>query len=340
MGATKVFFSGLGPGAFRKLLEKSGILTGLAGKVAVKLHMGETYSKYVISPDHVAVALAALKEAGAEPFLTDTTALYRGTRSSEKDYLKTAAKNGYAGLGAPIVIADGDGDLQFEVPGRKYLKAVHIAKRMAEADSMLVLTHCKGHICAGFGGAIKNLAMGCTSKAGKAAMHKFPFPQFSREKCTGCGECAKSCPVRAIAAPDGSGGKAALRESACITCGACLRICRFGAVSFPDGDPAVGLQKRLADAALAVAKSLDGRIGYVNFLNNITKYCDCGRPSEIVAPDVGILASLDPVAIDAASHSLVGAALEKATGIDGSVQIKAAEELGLGSSKSYDLVRL
>ncbi len=324
----KVFFSGLGAGNFGKLLEASGILEKLHGRVALKLHMGEAHSRHVVSPTYVEAAISALKAAGADPFITDTTALYHGTRSTQSDYLGTAAKNGYAGLGAPIVIADGDGGIETSVNG------AFLAKRILDADSMLVLSHCKGHVSAGFGGAIKNLAMGCASKAGKRAMHDFPPPNFSREKCTGCGLCAGACPMMAISIGD---KKASLNPRKCISCGACLRACGSGAISFPDGDPANELQRRLARYAFAVAKSLDGKVAYVNFLNNVTKYCDCMAPSEMVAPDVGILASTNPVAIDAASYSFVGAALKKATGIDGSVQIKAAEELGLGS-RDYELV--
>lgn len=328
MSKSRVFFAGLD--SFGKLLEKSGILKSLSGKTALKLHMGEAHSRHVVSPEYVATATSALKAAGAEPFITDTTALYHGTRSTESDYLKTAAKNGYAGLGAPVVIADGNGDLEVPVAGS------FLAKRVLDADSMLVLSHCKGHVSAGFGGAIKNLAMGCASKAGKRAMHDFPKPEFSPERCTGCGLCAGACPMMAIAIEN---KKALLNPRKCISCGACLRACGPGAIAFPDGNPANELQRRLARYALAVAKSLDGKVAYVNFLNNVTKYCDCMAPSEIVAPDMGILASLDPVAIDAASYGMLSPALKRATGIDGSVQIKAAEELGLGKS-SYELIRL
>ncbi len=331
MPDSKVFFAGLGSENFRKLVRQSGILGNLSGKVAVKLHMGEAYSKYTVAPEYVSVAISALKEGGTAPFLTDTTALYHGTRSTENDYLETAAKNGYAKLGAPLVIADGAGDLEKPVDGPFFL-----AKKILEADSMLVLTHCKGHVSVGFGGAIKNLAMGCASKAGKRAMHDFPLPAFSPQKCTGCGLCAGACPMMAIAIEN---KKALLNPRKCISCGACLRACGYGAISFPDGDPAEELQRRLASYARAVVKSLDGKIAYVNFLNNVSKYCDCMEPSEIVAPDVGILASMDPVAIDAASYSLLSPALERATGMDGSVQIKAAEKLGLGT-KNYELVKL
>lgn len=326
----RVFFAGLGSESFRKLIRQSGILGNLSGNVAVKLHMGEAYSRYTVAPEYVAVAISALKAAGFAPFLTDTTALYHGTRSTEKDYLETAAKNGYANLGVPIVIADGDGDIEASVNG------AFLAKRILEADSMLVLTHCKGHVSAGFGGAIKNLAMGCASKAGKRSMHDFPKPEFSSERCTGCGLCVMACPMRAVSIED---ARASPDFEKCISCGACLRACMSNAIWFPMGDPSPELQKRLAQYARAVVKSLDGRIAYVNFLNNVSKYCDCMGPSEIVAPDVGILTSTDPVAIDAASYSLLSPALKDATGMDGSVQITAAEELGLGT-KNYELVKL
>lgn len=318
------------------------------GRIAVKLHMGEDYSKYIVKPAFVARAVELLKSMGFAPFVTDTTALYRGGRDTKEKYLKTAARNGFtsdAMHGAKIVIADGDGDEEVVRPittikqgnvAVSSLKHVRIAKEIANCSGMLVLTHVKGHRLVGFGGAIKNVGMGCVSKSGKREIHNInSFPTFNTEKCSGCGLCTRVCQSKDALRLDETTGKVVFNRTACVSCGFCYRICKSDAISFEDADPALQLQRCLADATRAVHGELAGRIAGINFVRDVTCYCDCVRPTRIISPNVGMLAAHDLVALDQASYDEVKKAAGhdaflEATRISGEVQMSVAQVIGVG----------
>jgi uncharacterized Fe-S center protein len=283
--------------------------------VAIKLHFGERGCDTHVSPVHVRQVVDLVRAEGGRPFLTDTATLYSGSRSNAVDHLATAIAHGfdYAVVGAPVIIADGlRGDHAAEVKvGRRHFGRVKIAGDIARADSMVVVSHFKGHMLAGFGGAIKNLAMGCAPVAGKREMHRADLLVVP-EKCRGCGTCVEVCPAGALALVE---ERAKLDPLLCIGC-----------------------------------EGKRGRAGFFNFLLNITPDCDCVPWSDApLVPDIGILASRDPVAIDAASLDLVnrGKALsgtllhahhrpgeDKFTGTwehtRGDLQLSYAEECGLG----------
>jgi uncharacterized Fe-S center protein len=339
------------------LLKESTLiqLTPKGGSVAVKLHMGELGNITYIRPAFVRRVVDSVKEAGGKPFVTDTTALYPGERDTADKYLNTAAYNGFVedSVGAPVVIADGDGDegtsvsIESAVKGCN-LKEVQIASRIYDAQFLLVLSHVKGHMLTGIGGAMKNLAMGCVTKKTKMAQHAVNRPAFDESKCDRCGLCVESCPAGAISLENGE-IKQDLKK--CVHCSTCLFECPDGAWFWRKGVKEQ-LQIYVAHAASGVLRRFEGKVGFINFIQDVTPQCDCAAPSgRPIVQDVGILASLDPVAIDKASLDLVDRApvvvspappeppdiLGQMHETDSLVQLRVAQKLGLGSL-DYQLV--
>ncbi len=297
-----------------------------------------------------------------KPFLTDSNGVYSGTRHNTVDHLETAILHGfaYAVVGAPVVIADGlfgENVRDVEI-GLKHFSTAKIAGAIAKSDSMIALTHFKGHMMGGFGGAIKNLAMGCATAAGKREQHAIRF-KIDREKCEGCGNCVEACPQQALSLEE---KKSIMAEEKCIGCGECATVCPAKAIAPVFGGEVLEFTERLAEYAWAAVKDKQGRAGYINFVLNVTPDCDCvpwtGVP---IVPDIGILAAKDPVAIDQASLDLVNKA--PATGntlldeggrqhigtVDkfqaiwknsrGEHQLSYGEAIGLGSRK-YHLIEI
>jgi uncharacterized Fe-S center protein len=365
----KVYFAGLrcrDPedntiSKIKRLFEAAGfssICTGHA-LTAVKLHFGESGSDAYINPVFVRQVVDKIKEHGGKPFITDSNTLYRGSRSNAVDHITTAIEHGfaYAVVGAPLIIADGlTGRHYTEVEiHKKHFRRVRISGDIHAAKGMIVLSHIKGHEVAGFGGAIKNLAMGCAPPAGKQEQHSArPMPVEGR--CTGCGTCVPVCPGSAISVED---GKSRIDHGSCIGCFACMAVCPEYAIEVDWATEIPLFVERMVEYAYGAAMHATGRTGYMNFLTRITPDCDCLPWSDApVVPDIGFLASRDPVAIDAASIDLVNGQAgfrdsllqahfkpgeDKFRGIrpqtDGYLQIRYAEEIGLGSA-AYELVRL
>ena len=345
----------------KKLFECAGFssLIKKRDRTAIKLHFGEMGNDSYISPVFVRQVVEKVKECGALPFLTDTNTLYLGSRSNAVDHITTAILHGfdYAVVGAPVIIADGlcgKNMARVTIKG-KHFKRVTIAGDIAAADSMVVMTHFKGHIVSGFGGAIKNLAMGCAPPEGKRDQHQ-AHPYTLGERCIGCGKCALVCPKSAIRVIK---KKSAINRSLCIGCFECMTVCPEHAIDIDWVTEIPGFVERLVEYASGVVRGKKGRIGYISFLTRITPDCDCVPWSDAaIVPDIGILASVDPVAIDAASFDLVNSQTgfsdsllhthykkgqDKFSGTweetDGYRQIRYAEELGIGSS-TYKLIRI
>jgi len=336
-----------------------GEVVGKNDLTAIKLHFGERGNDGFISPVLVRQVVDKVKARGAKPFLTDTNTLYSGSRHNSVDHLVTALEHGfgYTVTGAPLIISDGlRSDNVEEVRiGKKHFDSVKLARDIVSADSMVVMSHVKAHELAGFVGAIKNLAMGGATATGKKEQHACRM-QVKRDSCIGCGSCVEVCPEGAISVDD---GKASIAEGKCIGCGECMTVCQEKAVDIDWTTGIVPFMERMTEYAYGVAKVHEGKIGYMNFLTNITPDCDCCPWSDApIVQDIGFLASTDPVAIDQASFDLIskqmglqGTMLEnglergsdKFRGLrdqtEPTVQMSYGEGIGLGS-RDYELIIL
>lgn len=346
----------------QKLFDSAGFsdLIKPGDLTAVKLHFGELGNDGFISPVFVRQVVDKIREAKGKPFLTDTNTLYTGSRSNGADHLNTAVLHGFdhAVAGASVIIADGlRGTDEVSVPiNLKHFANARIAGAVATADAMVVLSHFKGHEMAGFGGTVKNLAMGCATPKGKQDQHA-TRPMVNPEKCVGCGVCIGICPTKAIAM---EGHKARVNSAVCIGCGECMSHCEVKAFMLDWATELKEFAEKLTEYAFGAIAGKTGKVGYFNFLMNITPDCDCTPWSDAaMVPDIGILASLDPVALDQASldlvnkaqvnpHSRLGdcscdghtdhfKAVHKNT--HGALQLSYGEEIGLGS-REYELIEL
>jgi len=327
---------------FERALADTAGRIGREDRVAVKVHFGEEGNSRFVSPANLRPLLACLARHHADHFLTDANALYRGSRHNATDHLALARRHGFGALGVPILIADGQrGEEEAVVPiAGRIFRSVRIARLIAEARALVVVSHFKGHILFGFGGAIKNLGMGCGSRAGKLEMHSTLKPSVG-EGCTLCGRCVEVCPADAILLGE---DRAAIDPEKCEGCASCIAACEFDAVEIPwMALASSAVMERTAEYALG---ALNGKpCVCVTFINNIAKDCDCMADSELIGRDVGVVASVDPVACEQAAFDLVRAGhggvdiFKKATRIDGTHILAYAESIGLGR-RDYALVRL
>ena len=352
---TKVFFTPLPEAstaeqmaaAAERLWERMGLdgLIDADGLVALKQHFGEQGSEHYI-PAPVARAIGAkVAAAGGKPFSTDSNTLYNGMRANAVDHLNLACEHGFSHetLGFPVIIADGlKGESQVTLDGAgQTLSHVFLATAGYLADTVVVLTHVTGHLAAGMGASIKNVAMGFAGRAGKLQQHHDAEPIFSADACVACGLCAKHCPADAITI----GKTAILDAERCIGCGECYAFCPHGAVSFDWDTTSVDLQKKMADYCLAFHRAKEGRIVYINFITRVTPNCDCVGKSETPLPDIGVVAGFDPVAVDTAAVDL----LDQQHGHDvfgrlwphcsHRTQLEYGQTIGLGSM-DYELLTL
>jgi hypothetical protein len=327
--------------------------------VAIKLHFGELGNCAFLSPVFLRTVVDRVKSVGAQPFLTDTNTLYKGSRTNAVSHIDTAMHNGfsYACVGCPIVIADGlrgANSAKVTVPG-EVLKEVAIAKEIAEADSLIVVTHFKFHELSGFGGALKNIGMGGAAREGKLVQHSTVAPAVNSATCKGCGLCVQYCPAPAISLRQ---KKAHIAGEACIGCGECIAVCPEGAIEIQWNDDGTLFQKKMVEHAFGVLAGKKKTI-FLSFIMHVSPACDCYPCNDApVVRDIGILASFDPVSLDAAcadlvnnEESLPGTAIKHVLKkgadkfravyptIDWNIQLDHAERLGMGERK-YMLVKV
>ncbi|MHC1635116.1 MAG: DUF362 domain-containing protein [Candidatus Methanospirareceae archaeon] len=319
--------------------------TNLKGDiVAIKMHMGEYDNHTHVKPLYVKKIVELVKEAGGEPFVTDTTTIYGPHRDTGLGYHKVASAHGFSPdfLGCPVIIADGlrgeDGvviakgeDMDTEIEG------IEVARSIYESDALIAISHATGHGGAGFGGAIKNVGMGCVTKKGKELQHAVSKPLFDKEKCVECKRCVERCLYGAIREDF------EIEEEKCTGCGLCIAVCKEGA-RYISREQKERLQRRIAEAAcLVLSKFKKEKTFFLNFLTDITAFCDCAKSSDFICPNIGVLASADIVAIDKCSVDMikgeVGDVFIKNYDVDPVVQIERAHELKMGN-KEYEIEKI
>ena len=326
--------------------------------VAIKSHFGEPGSTTFLRPQYCAKVVELVAKAGGKPFLTDSNTLYKGGRQNAVDHLTSAARHGFLPpvVNAPLVIADGlTGRDQTEIKvDLKHCKTVKVGSAAHYADAIVCVSHVKGHMLTGFGGALKNLGMGFGSRVGKLEMHQDVKPEVDEEKCKACGECERSCPAGAITIRR----KARIDLEKCIGCGECYASCYNEAIKAGEWSDPAASQEKIVEYCYGIINEKPKKLAYFNFIVDFTPLCDCPPFGDApIIPNVGILASMDIVAIDQASADLVNAQeglagtklkhafgpgedkIRDIHGIDWTIQLKYAESLGLGSRK-YELVKV
>ena len=297
---SKVFYTDFrckpdeGPVAkLKRLVKAAGIgQIDMEGKfVAIKMHFGELGNMTFLRPNYAKAVADIVKEYGGKPFLTDCNTLY------------CAWENGFTPLsaGCPVIIGDGlkgTDDIEVPVNGGEYVKSAKIGRAIMDADVFISLTHFKGHEMAGFGGTIKNIGMGCGSRAGKKEQHCNGKPIIDPDKCRGCRRCMRECANDGLKF-DESAKKMSVIQENCVGCGRCIGACNFDAIDFAQDAAVKELNCRMAEYTKAV---VDGRPGFhISLICDVSPTCDChsGNDTPII-PDVGMFASFDPLALDQA----------------------------------------
>lgn len=288
----------------KKLLQKAGIgEIDFDGKLAaIKINFGEPGNLAYLRPNYAKAVADLIKELGGVPFLTDCNTLYVGRRKNALEHLEAAYENGFSpfSTGCHVLIADGlkgTDDVSVPVEGGTMVKEAKIGRAIMDADVFLSLNHFKGHELTGFGGAIKNIGMGCGSRAGKMEQHKSGKPTVDQALCRGCGLCAKLCAQAAISYD--SARKASIDHDRCVGCGRCIGVCNFDAIANHNDSANDDLCVKMAEYTKAV---LAGRPHFhINLVIDVSPYCDCHAENDLpILPDVGMFASFDPVALDQA----------------------------------------
>jgi hypothetical protein len=335
--------------------------------VAVKLSFGERGNFTYLRPQYVRPVVDEIKRLGGRPFLTDSNTLYAGGRQNSRDHMITALENGfgYEVTGAPIVIADGLLGLDYRavpLPQGIHLKEAKVSTAALDADAIVSLAHFKGHMICGFGGALKNVGMGFGARPGKQMMHSDVHPEVGSSSCDGCARCAKWCPEGCVEMVDaegkGAGGAkqprvASIAPEECVGCGECVAVCFTGAIEISwKSDPAI-VQQKMVEHAAAALSGKEKKFAAINYVLDVTPDCDClGWSDNPIVPNIGIAASYDPVALDAACLDMVssargiGASVLPAdaldapdkfghihAGIDSTAQLIHGEKIGLGSAR-------
>lgn len=310
MSSSKVYFTDLRAKNGDNLLQKLQRLIKTAGignidfenkYVAIKIHFGEPGNLAFLRPNYAKAVADVVKELGGKPFLTDCNTLYVGGRKNALDHLDSANLNGFNPVttGCQILIADGlkgTDEALVPVEGGTYVKEAKIGRAVMDADIVISLNHFKGHEAAGFGGALKNLGMGCGSRAGKMEMHSAGKPHVDQDLCIGCKMCAKIC---AHDAPQFENKKAYIDHEKCVGCGRCIGVCPKDAVLAASDESNDILNCKIAEYTKAV---IQGRPSFhINLVIDVSPYCDChGENDAAIVPNVGMFASFDPVALDMA----------------------------------------
>ena len=362
----KVYFTDFSATYSENLLQKLARLIDTAGLgtipmqnkyAAIKIHFGEPGNLAFLRPNYAKVVADYVKTHGGKPFLTDCNTLYVGGRKNALDHLDAAYTNGFSpfSTGCHILIADGlKGTDEVLVPvDGEYVTEAKIGRAVMDADVFISLTHFKGHECAGFGGALKNIGMGCGSRAGKMEMHSAGKPSVHRDDCIHCGACARGCAHGAISFPE---KKAQIDHARCVGCGRCIGVCPVDAVYAAEDESNDIMNRKIAEYTKAVVQ---GRpCFHISLVTDVSPNCDCHAENDApIVPNVGMFASFDPVALDMAcaeavnqQPALAGSWLTRCKKLpdhfdtahpdtNWRVAVEHAEKLGIGT-RDYELITI
>jgi uncharacterized Fe-S center protein len=368
MEKSKVYFTNMHTTSRENLQQKLSRLIKTAGigeidfhkkYAAIKIHFGEPGNLAYLRPNYAKTVVDMVKELGGQPFLTDCNTLYVGGRKNALDHLESAYVNGFSpfSTGCHILIGDGlkgTDETLVAVEDGEYVKEAKIGHAIMDADVFISMNHFKGHESTGFGGALKNIGMGCGSRGGKMEMHSSGKPHVVEKKCVGCGMCIKICAHDAITITN---KKASIDHSKCVGCGRCIGVCSMDAIRAASDESNDILNKKIAEYSAAV---LRGRPHFhISLVIDVSPYCDCHSENDVpIVPDVGMFASFDPVALDVACADAVnrqptnaGSILEKnghehhdhftdvSPETNWKVAIDHAVKLNLGN-KEYELITI
>lgn len=293
------------PTKLKRLIKDAGIdQIDMDNKfVAIKMHFGELGNLGFLRPNYAKAVADMVKSLGGKPFLTDCNTLYPGSRKNALEHLECAWENGFTPLsaGCPIIIGDGlkgTDDISVPVVGGEYIKEAKIGHAIMDADIFISLNHFKGHEMTGFGGAIKNIGMGCGSRAGKKDQHINGKPHIIEEDCRGCKRCLRECANDGLLFDDATKKMSIVTEN-CVGCGRCLGACNFNAIEFSNWTAPEELNCRMAEYTKAV---VDGRpCFHISLVIDVSPNCDCHSENDApILPNLGMFASFDPLALDQA----------------------------------------
>ena len=362
---TKAFGESL-PAKLKRLARRAGIADiDMDGKfVAIKMHFGELGNISYLRPNYAKAIADLVKELGGKPFLTDCNTMYLGFRKNALEHLECAWENGFTPLsaGCPVIIGDGlkgTDDIAVPVEGGEYTKEALIGRAIMDADVFISLTHFKGHEMTGFGGAIKNIGMGCGSRAGKKDQHSAGKAVIYEDKCRGCRRCQRECANGGLVF-DEQTRKMHVDEANCVGCGRCLGACNFDAIDFAQNQAISILNAKMAEYTKAVVSGRE--CFHISLILDVSPYCDCHPENDApIIPDIGMFVSRDPVALDQACADACLAATPVRNSVLGDnmhaadfhdhhdhfrnttpeseweTQLTHGEKIGLGS-RSYELI--
>lgn len=355
------------PEKLQRLAKTAGIENiDMKGKfVAIKMHFGELGNISYLRPNYARAIVDLVKQMGGKPFLTDCNTMYPGYRKNALEHLECAWQNGFTPLtvGCPVIIGDGlkgTDDVAVDVDG-EYCKKALIGRAVMDADVFISLTHFKGHESTGFGGTLKNIGMGCGSRAGKTDMHSNGKPSINEDKCHGCRLCQKECANSGLVYNEEK-HKMTIDYNHCVGCGRCLGACNFDAINFKEDNAVEVLDAKIAEYTKAVVSGRDSF--HLSLIIDVSPYCDChGENDAPILPNIGMFASLDPVALDQAcadaclkatpiENSILGDNMKKENFEDHhdhfknttpesewKVQLSHGEKIGLGT-RDYELIKI
>lgn len=304
----------------------------LEKQIPIKVHFGEKGNDTFLPATTYDGLIETLKDREVETAFIETNVLYRGARTTKENHIAIAKEHGFTQI--PIIIADGEiGEKVYEVAiDKKYFDTVKLGKAFEDYNQILVCAHFKGHGMAGFGGALKQLAMGFASRSGKLAQHSNQIPVVDAKKCVSCGVCVDKCDVDAIEID----GFAVISEEKCVGCAGCIAVCPTKAIS--NRWQTTNFREKITEYAYGA--ELDKKNIYINFVSTITEDCDCiGKHMHTIADDIGVFISTDPVALDAACLDLLQNNEDKKLFEKGRETLEHAKTIGFGN-QDYNLIEL